>query len=113
MKIKMKYSILLLIFVASLSSATNVVRGQDQFNPRPINFNLTAEQWREDLRYFADELPKRHRNAFHSVSRAQFETAVKTLDANIPKLNNEEIFVGFIRIMAMLGDGHSSIAPAR
>jgi tetratricopeptide (TPR) repeat protein len=74
-----------------------------------ITLNLTPDQWRSDLRYFASEVPKRHKNAFHTITREQFETAVKTLDSNIPKLKNEEVFVEFIRLIAMIGDGHTSI----
>ncbi len=36
----------------------------------------SKEDWRRDLRYFATELPKRHKNLFHSVSRAEFDRAV-------------------------------------
>ena len=34
--------------------------------------NLSKTAWREDLQYLASELPRRHANAFHSVSREQF-----------------------------------------
>jgi len=74
-----------------------------------INLNLTSEQWRSDLRYFADELPKRHKSAFHTMTREQFETAVKALDIAIPKLKNEEVFTAFLKLIAMVGDGHTSI----
>ncbi|HEX8368496.1 MAG TPA: hypothetical protein VF604_08140 [Pyrinomonadaceae bacterium] len=30
----------------------------------------SKEKWREDLRFLAIELPKRHKNAFHRISRA-------------------------------------------
>jgi short-subunit dehydrogenase len=29
---------------------------------------LTVAQWREDLKFLADRIPKSHRNAFHSIS---------------------------------------------
>jgi hypothetical protein len=50
--------------------------------------HLTSEQWRQDLRYLATELAKRHKNAFHQVSREQFEKAVNELDARIPTLKD-------------------------
>ena len=40
---------------------------------------LTKEQWRQDLQYFAKELPKRHKNAFHNVTREEFERMVAEL----------------------------------
>ena len=74
----------------------------------PANLDLTVEQWREDLRFFAPELPARHKNAFHLVSRAQFEQAVADLDARLPKLAANQIVVGFQGLTAMIGDGHTS-----
>ena len=69
-----------------------------------------AEKWREDLRYMAEEMPKRHRNLFHSMTREQFEGAVKTLHERIPALTRNQIIVEFTRLVAMVRDGHTSIA---
>jgi hypothetical protein len=75
--------------------------------------SVTPAQWREDLRYLAAEVPRRHKNAFHTVSRAAFDSAVAALDARIPSLGRDEIIVGMMRIVAMVGDGHTNIYPTR
>lgn len=77
--------------------------------PAPAATVLTAEQWRADLRFLAEELPKRHRNAFFKTPREEFERAVAELDAKIPFLQDHEVMVGLARLVAMLGDGHSRI----
>ena len=69
-----------------------------------------AEKWREDLRVLADELPKRHRNLFHAMTREQFDAAVKSLNERIPTLTRNQVIVEFTRIVAMVQDGHTSIA---
>jgi tetratricopeptide (TPR) repeat protein len=69
-----------------------------------------AEKWREDLRFMAEELPKRHQNLFHAMTREQYEAAVKSLNERIPSLTRNQIIVEFTRIVAMIGDGHTSIA---
>ncbi|HKQ99591.1 MAG TPA: hypothetical protein VJT09_02895, partial [Pyrinomonadaceae bacterium] len=69
-----------------------------------------AEKWREDLRYLAEEMPRRHRNLFHAVTREQFDTAVKNLNERIPSLTRNQIIVEFTRIVAMVEDGHTSVA---
>lgn len=71
---------------------------------------LTAEQWRADIRLLAEELPRRHKNLFHTLTREQFDTAVKQLDEKIPALADHEITVGLMRIMAMVGDGHTRLS---
>ncbi len=76
----------------------------------PFVMPSSTNAWREDLRYLAAEIPKRHKNAFHSVTHAQFERAVAELDSAIPTLNNDQIAVGLMRITAMIGDGHTQYA---
>jgi hypothetical protein len=73
---------------------------------RPVA-TLSAEKWREDLRYLAAELPRRHKNAFHSVTRGQFESAVADLDKKIPSMQDSDIVMALSRIVAMIGDGHT------
>lgn len=74
----------------------------------PIN-TMRVEKWRQDLKYMATELPKRHKNAFHSITRQQFNRAVAGLDKAIPSLQDHEIILGFRRILALIGDGHTNI----
>lgn len=73
--------------------------------------SLTKEQWQKDLQYLGRELPRRHKNAFHTVSKEQFERAVAELDAALPSLEESEILVGLRRIVAMVGDAHTALAP--
>lgn len=67
------------------------------------------EQWRQDLRHLAGEMPRRHRNLFHAMTREQFDAAVKRLDERIPTLARHQIIVELGRIVAMVKDGHTSI----
>ncbi len=70
---------------------------------------ITSAAWRDDLRYLARELPSRHINAFHTVSREAFAGEVARLDAAIPRLNGDEVLVGLMRIVALVGDGHTHL----
>src|SRR5216683_2876150 len=70
---------------------------------------LGKGQWREDLQYLARELPKRHKNLFHTVSREQFERAVAELDTPIPSLEDHQIIVRMLQITAMIGDAHTYV----
>ncbi|MBC7911206.1 MAG: hypothetical protein H7Y30_11935, partial [Pyrinomonadaceae bacterium] len=68
-----------------------------------------VEKWRQDLRYLAEEMPRRHKNLFHTMTREQFEMAVKRLDERIPTLARHQVIVELARIVAMVGDGHTGI----
>jgi hypothetical protein len=65
--------------------------------------------WQEDLRFMATELPKRHANLFHTIAREQFEQAVAALEESIPALARHQTIVELARIVALIGDGHTSI----
>jgi hypothetical protein len=65
--------------------------------------------WQDDLRFMAAELPKRHANLFHTITRTQFKQAVAALEESIPALARHQIIVELARIVALIGDGHTSI----
>lgn len=104
MKLKSKglfVSILLALFLTSFVG----VSGQ---NAPP---KLTTAEWQADVRFLGDELPKRHRNAFHRMKRDEFERAVKQLHDRIPSMTEDEILVGMMSIVAMIKDGHTNLVP--
>jgi hypothetical protein len=92
------------LLVLTVLLANQLLAGLDA-QTRP----LSKSQWREDLRYFARELPKRHKNAFHATTREQFERAVAELDAAIPSLPDHQIIVKLHQIGATVGDGHTGV----
>src|SRR5687768_10269544 len=91
------FSILLAAFVS--------VQAQ---NPAP---QLSAAQWQADIKFLAEEMPKRHKNLYHRMKREEFEAAVKQFHDRVPAMGDDEIIVGIMKIIAMVGDGHTYIAP--
>ena len=72
-----------------------------------------VRQWREDLAYLARELPRRHKNLFHTMRREQFDSALAMLDRKLPTLARHQVIVELARIVALVGDGHTNVAPTR
>jgi hypothetical protein len=72
---------------------------------------MTVEKWRADVDFFARELPKRHKNAFHAITREQFAAEVASLRAKASHANDDEMIVGLMRITALVGDGHTRVQP--
>lgn len=68
-----------------------------------------APAWREDLRVLVSELERLHPDPWHRTPEARFDSAVAALDAEIPSLAAHEIVVGFARLLALVGDGHTSL----
>ena len=63
-----------------------------------------AEKWREDLRHMAREMEARHKNLFHTLTRAQFEGAVRRLHERIPVLAQISGKMRKNRIRILVGD---------
>src|SRR5574340_268487 len=74
------------------------------FGLLPAGAGLTPEQWREDVRFLAQELPKRHANAFHSISRAQFERRIQELLNSAGTAADLQMRAGIVRLVAAIGD---------
>jgi tetratricopeptide (TPR) repeat protein len=68
-----------------------------------------AVQWREDLHFFSEQAPQVHKNLYHAITREQFDAAVKSLDERIPTLSRNQIVTEIMRIVAMIGDGHTHL----
>lgn len=103
------YFLLLLLFCVFISPLNSQTNTESENTIKKSE----AEKWREDLRFMSEEMVKRHRNLFHTMKREQFEEAVKKLDARIPTLERNRIIVEMARIVAMVKDGHTNIAPTR
>lgn len=71
---------------------------------------MTPESWRADVDQLAKELPAKHANAFHAVTREKFDAAIAALRAKAATANDDEMIVGLLQIAAMVGDAHTGVA---
>lgn len=78
--------------------------------PAPV---LTPAQWIEDLEELARELPARHKNLFFRLSRREFESRVAALRERLPSLDTGGCVVEFRRLIAAVGDAHTTIEAGR
>jgi len=82
--------------------------------PRPREWKhpdeIPLESWREDLDTLARKLPRRHVRPFGKVPRERFEAAVAGLRSRLPRLARHEKVVAFQRLVALLGDAHTTIS---
>src|SRR5215469_448394 len=68
---------------------------------------LTAEQWQEDLGFFATEITTKHRDPYHFIDKDKFDQAVSDLRKRIPSMKDYEVVVGLQHLAALIGDGHT------
>ena len=67
--------------------------------------------WRADLRVLGEEVPKRHPAPFLKISRAQWDSAVASIDRRLPTLSRNQSLVELYRLVALLGDAHTNLQP--
>lgn len=72
---------------------------------------LTAAQWQADLQFLAHRMPKQHPNLYRRMKKEQFDEAVRQFHDQIPTLSEDEILTGFMKIVAMVRDGHTLFFP--
>ena len=67
------------------------------------------ERWRYDLDYLVRRMEKVHYSLYAKVSRENFQEAIDDLKKKIGRLTDDEMAVGVQRILALVGDGHTTI----
>src|SRR5215472_2310763 len=72
---------------------------------------LTEESWRQDAKYLSDLIVGVHPNAFAHVSRDTYVQEVADLQTQLPSLTDQQIEMRFVRLVASLQDGHSTLFP--
>jgi hypothetical protein len=68
-----------------------------------------AAVWRDDLRVLADELPKRHKNAFFHTAEATWRKQVADVDGKLASLDDAHVVVEINRLVAAIGDAHTMV----
>lgn len=86
----------------------SVCPGQVQNQPD----SQTKAAWLADIDYAVGQIIKTHPNPFRRISQDAFQASVARLKNDLPGLNDDEITVRLMQIVASLRDGHTSLGPA-
>jgi len=94
-------------FIASSILLACIVLGFPDSNRKAILYQdeVTLNQWAKDVDFLAVELPKKHKNLYHNISEADFEK----LKATLHSMDQNEILVGLLKILASVGDSHTTL----
>lgn len=67
------------------------------------------KKWIEALDFLYRELPRRHKNLYFNMNKSDFLESIQSLKRDLPRLESNEIKVRIARIIASVGDAHTSI----
>ena len=78
-----------------------------------FSYAQNKKEWLEDIEYYKNTLEDKHINLYHTISKKEFNTEIKTLKHKISTLSNFQIIVELMRITQKIGagagDGHTSV----
>jgi len=77
--------------------------------PMPRPADTRDGRWAQTVEYLGSQLPDLHVNPYFKISETEFQQSVIELAENVPNLNDEQIVVEMMRIVASVGDGHTRI----
>ena len=66
-----------------------------------------------DVELYLTELERIHPNPYHAISKADYRAAADRLIARLPELDDDQLMVELLRLVALLGerDGHANMNP--
>jgi hypothetical protein len=70
-----------------------------------------TEGWRSDLAMLETEIKRMHYRPFRVISQTQLESEFQRLRSDVPGLSDSQVVVRIMRLMALIGDGHTGVFP--
>ena len=99
--------LLLLVGVALLTACLSPPPEQDL--PEPVVPKGVENPWRQDLALLERELPRRHYDLFHTLTPEEFRGTVRSIDEKAHALSKEEFEIEVRKLLASVGDSHTSL----
>lgn len=67
------------------------------------------KMWLEDINFLSSELPQKHKNLFFKKSKEIFFKEISILKMDIDSLSDNEIKLQIAKLVASIGDAHTSV----
>lgn len=97
------------LLAVTLTEATRVsAQGTGQARGKRALAALSATEWRADIEALRARLPAAHIDLFHLLPETSFHRELDALSAMADTASPERMLVGFGRIVAAVGEGHTS-----
>lgn len=99
----------LLIVMVFIISFTGCNSGSKEVLNNNSTKDIRVQNWTEDIDYLYENLPKVHKNLYHSIKKEDFDKEILSLKNDVPKLKDYEIKCRLAQIVASVGDAHTSL----
>ncbi|MEQ1933555.1 MAG: hypothetical protein ABL962_06715, partial [Fimbriimonadaceae bacterium] len=92
---------------ADLKSLHKDAKWEELAATKDVSKMSRDEAWRYDLWLYSREFRRIHLNASQKSTKEQLDLFVNSLNLEIPKLSDHQIRMRFMKLSAMIGDGHT------
>jgi tetratricopeptide (TPR) repeat protein len=86
---------------------------QEQVLPTVDSSADRVDGWRADLDYLTERMEKTHYDLYRSVSRDEWHDGINGLKANVANMKDYEIIVELMKLVTLIGDGHTAVRIPR
>lgn len=77
----------------------------------PLDSEDAGERAAADLVYFDKLIRETHPDPFHAITEEDWDAAIETFRGRIPRMSADEVAGAFMRLGALVGDGHTAVYP--
>lgn len=105
--VKSKLCILIMMVFIILLSGCNT--GIKKVSSTDSVKDIRVQHWIEDIDYLHVNLPKVHKNLYHSIKKEDFDKETLKLKNDVAELKDYEIKCRLAQIVASVGDAHTSL----
>ncbi len=84
---------------------------QSIFGRGGIDSTDSVQRWRADLQFIMKKMKLLHYNMFNRNPPAVWNRLEQEIDSSIPQWNDARIIIGFMKLAALAGEGHTKVLP--
>src|ERR1044072_853288 len=103
--------LLAFVFLFSVPAPVSAQAARSARSVQSASSKPTAAEWQANLQFLAERMVKQHPNLFRRVKKEDFDDEVRSLNARIPSLTEDQIITGFMKVVAKVRDGHTNLYP--
>lgn len=70
-----------------------------------------VQMWSQDIDQMASDLPLRHLNLFHNLTKHDFQAQILALKDDLPDCDDAMVMTRLMAIIASVGDAHTTLIP--
>jgi len=70
--------------------------------------DVEVKNWKADLEFYAKEMPEKHIDLYHTISKQSFNEEVTQLKSSLPSLTKNQLLIELMKLTHKIEDGHTS-----